>query len=89
MNDVAAEIAKSRDEALSVKAEILALARVHGIAYQPTALDDLGNVITRLAGDDVQLDEPGFLLLALRRAGHITSSEAARLHGKYLRAKYE
>jgi hypothetical protein len=73
----------------SAKDEILALARAHGVAYEPTALDRFGSAITRLAGDDVQLDEPAGLLLALRRAGHISKAEAARLHGEYLRAKYE
>jgi hypothetical protein len=42
-----------------------------------------------LSGDDVELDEPVLLLIALERAGHITNTEAARLHGEYLRAKYE
>jgi hypothetical protein len=37
----------------------------------------------------VQLDEPARLLLGLRRAGHFSNAEAARLHGECLRAKYE
>jgi hypothetical protein len=45
--------------------------------------------LRRFSGDDVDLDEPAPLLLALRPAGYITSAEAARLHGEYLRAKYE
>jgi len=53
---------------------------------QPTSW---GHQITRLSGDDVELDEPALLLLALERTGHITSAEVARLHGDYLRAKYE
>jgi hypothetical protein len=61
----------------------------HHVTYAETASDILGRHITRLAGDDVELDEPALLLLALERAGHITSAEAARLHGDYLRAKYE
>jgi hypothetical protein len=73
----------------SVAEEIRALARQHGVVYEPTPLDELGNVITRLAGDDVELDETERLLLALRRAGHLTSAEATRLHGEYLRAMPE
>lgn len=65
------------------------LADKYRVAYRETATDVLGHHITRLAGDDVELEEPALLLLALRRAGHITSAEAARLHGDYLRAKYE
>ena len=34
-------------------------------------------------------DEAGQLVLALQRAGHITSAEANHLHAEYLRAKYE
>jgi len=73
----------------SAKEEILALAREHGVTYQPTALDDLGNAITRLAGDDVQLDDTQLLLLALVRAGVVTREKSAALRASYLRAKYE
>jgi hypothetical protein len=68
---------------------IRALAERHKVSYRQTATDSLGAHITRLSGDDVNLDEPALLLIALERAGHITSVEAARLHGNYLRAKYE
>ena len=79
----------SSDKLRSAKEEILALARKHGVAYSPTELDRLANAMAQLAGDDVELDDPELLVLALRRAGDITSAEAARLHGEYLRAKYE
>ena len=73
----------------SAQDEILALARQHGVRYQPTELDALGNAMTRLAGDDVELDKTELMLLALRRSGHITKAEAVHLHGAYLRAKFE
>ncbi len=73
----------------SVADTIRALARQHNVAYTPTASDRLGQDITRLAGDEVELDEPALLLLALERTHHISSAEATRLHGAYLRAKYE
>jgi hypothetical protein len=73
----------------SAEEEILALAREHGVTYQPTELDELADTFARLSGNDVELDEPALLLIALERAGHITSTEAARLHGEYLRAKYK
>jgi hypothetical protein len=63
--------------------------RKHGVTYRPTKHDQLGAAMSRLAGDEVELDDPAQLLLALRRAGHISHAEAARLHGEYLRAKYE
>ena len=68
---------------------IRALAAQYRVAYAPTVADVLGHHITRLSGDEVTLDEPALLLLALERAGHLTSAAAARLHGEYLRAKYE
>jgi hypothetical protein len=77
---------KSQQDAANA---IRALAEKHRVSYAETATDILGHHITRLSGDDVELDEPALLLLALERAGHITGSEAARLHGDYLRAKYE
>ena len=66
-----------------------ALARKHDVTYQSTALDALGREITRLSDDDIELDEPELLLLALRRGGHLSKSEATRLHMAYLRARQE
>jgi hypothetical protein len=73
----------------SVAEEIRALARQHGVVYEPTPLDELGNVITRLAGDDVELDETQLLLLALVRAGVLTKEKSTNLRARYIRAKYE
>lgn len=77
----------NQTEVVSAKHEILALARTHGITYRPTALDVLGNDITRLAGDDVHFDKIQYLLLALRRAGKLSTAEANRLHIAYLRQR--
>ena len=74
---------------LSPREEIFALARAHSVSYQPTALDHLGNAITRLAGDDVQLDDAQLLLLALLRANVITKEVSADLRARYIRAKHE
>jgi hypothetical protein len=72
---------------LPAKERIHALARVHGVVYRPNPLDDLGNTITRLAGDDVQLDDTQLLLLALARAGFISDEEAGDLHIAYMRQR--
>lgn len=64
---------------------ILDLARRHGVTYQPTEGDAWANHVTRLADDDVVLDEIELLLLALRRAGHLTRPERLRLQVDYLR----
>jgi hypothetical protein len=73
----------------SVAEEIRALARQHGVVYEPTPLDELGNAITRLAGDDVELDETQLLLVALVRAGVLTKEKSASLRAMHIRAKYE
>ena len=83
MDDITSTTVKSAEE------EILALAREHGITYEPTPLDELGNAITRLAGDDVELDKAQLLLLALVRAGIITKEKSTSLRARYIRAKYE
>ncbi len=61
------------------------LARQHHVAYVPTRRDALAGHITRLAGDDVELDEIEQLLIALQRAGHLTRIEVVRLQANYLR----
>ena len=77
------------DDIASVKTraaqnEILALARKHGVAYKPMPLDKLGEAMSRLAGDDVELDDTELLLLALERAGHLSAKDANRLHVAYM-----
>jgi hypothetical protein len=61
------------------------LAQQHGIAYAPTANDVWAHDVTRLADDDVTLDEIELLLLELQRAGHLSRPEALRLQANYLR----
>jgi len=72
---------------LSAREQILALAQARGVVYRPNALDDLGNAVTRLAGDDVRLDDTELLLLALERAGWVSTGEADRLHIAHMRQR--
>jgi hypothetical protein len=65
-------------------ATIRALAAKYHVAYTETPADVLAHHITRLSGDEVQLDETELLLLALRRAGHIDGLDAVRLLAAYL-----
>lgn len=69
----------------SAEEEILALAREHGVTYQPTELDELADTFARLSGDDVELDDTELLLLALEKAGHLSTRDANRLHIAYMR----
>jgi len=64
---------------------IRALADQHRIAYVQSAADVWAHHASRLAGDDVQLDEIELLLIALQRAGHLSRAEALALQVRYLR----
>ena len=61
------------------------LAARHGVAYQETGYDVLADQITRLSGEDVQLDPTELLLVELERSGYIEGKEATLLHADYLR----
>ena len=63
---------------------IISTARQHGVSHAPTAADDWAWDITRLADDDVTLDDVELLLIELQRAGHLSRPEALRLQN-YLR----
>lgn len=64
---------------------ILSLAQKHGIAYTQTKGDAWAQEVTRLADDDIRLDEIELLLIELQRAGHLSRPEALRLQASYLR----
>lgn len=66
-------------------ARIRKMAREHHVAYVQTSRDALAHHITRLAGDDVQLDEIEQLLIALQRSGHLSRTEMVQLQAAYLR----
>lgn len=66
-------------------AEIQALAERYGIAYTQTETDVWAQHVTRLAGDDVALDDIELLLIALLRSGHLSQPQALKLQVRYLR----
>jgi hypothetical protein len=78
-----------RKSTVGPAAEIYALARRHGVTFRRTESDDLADDFARVSDAEANLDEPALLLIALERAGHLNRQEAMRLHGDYLRAKYE
>ncbi len=69
----------------AVAARIRKMAEEHRVAYARTPNDLLAHHITRLAGDDVQLDEIEQLLIALQRSGHLSRTEMVQLQAAYLR----
>lgn len=63
---------------------IRALARRHGIAYQPTPLDAFAADVSRLSDAEVPQDEIADLVVALERAGVLDSDQAIDLYGNHL-----
>ena len=72
-------------ERSAVAARIRKMAEEHQVAYVRTSRDAFAHHITRLAGDDVQLDEVEQLLIALQRSGHLSRIEMVKLQAAYLR----
>ncbi len=64
---------------------VRALAEQHKISYVATETDVWAHHVTRLAGDDVKLDEIELLLIALKRSGHLSRFDALQLQARYLR----
>jgi len=61
------------------------LAEQHHVVYQQTATDHLAHHITRLAGDDIDVDLIEQMLIALQRAGRIDRAKMIELQARYLR----
>lgn len=55
------------------------------MSHTPAAADAWAQDVTRLADDDVVLDEIELLLIALQQAGHLSRKEALRFQVNYLR----
>lgn len=68
-----------------VAGRIRKMARQYNVGYVHSPRDGLAYHITRLAGDDVKLDEIEQLLVALQRSGHLSRTEMVRLQAAYLR----
>jgi hypothetical protein len=66
-------------------ASIRKMAEEYHVVYVRTPGDALAHHITRLAGEDVQLDEIEQLLVALQRSGHLSRIEMVKLQATYLR----
>lgn len=63
------------------------LARRYKVAYIPNAMDQWAETVTRLAGDDVRADSTEDLLIALKRAGKISTTDVAALTINHLRER--
>ena len=74
--------------AKGVGEHIRKLAAHHNVAYTKTVGDEMACAITRLSGDEVEMDEVELLLIALERAGVVSSEDVLSLHVSYLREKF-
>lgn len=66
---------------------VSALARQHRVTTTRTFTDEWGESVTRLADDPVQTDEVERLLIALKRAGKLESTDMVALLVRYLRER--
>lgn len=76
---------EGRKRASATRRVIVSLAQQYDASYTPAVADAWAQDVTRLAGDDVVLDEIELLLISLQRAGHLSRKEALRLQVNYLR----
>jgi len=63
------------------------LARKHHVSYMPTSMDQWAETVTRLAGDEVRSGPVQDLLIALKRAGKLSTGDMAALLVNYLRER--
>ncbi|MCA8105033.1 MULTISPECIES: type IV toxin-antitoxin system AbiEi family antitoxin domain-containing protein [Burkholderia] len=61
------------------------LAQAYDVQYRRSGLDDFAEAVTRVAGDDVELDRTGKLLVALKKQHRINGRQFARLMANHIR----
>ena len=61
------------------------LAQAYGVQYRRSGLDDFAEAVTRAAGDDVELDLTGKLLVALKKQDRINGRQFARLMANHIK----
>lgn len=66
---------------------VINLARKHGVSVVRTKLDVFAEAVTSHSGDDVQLDQVGQTLVALREKKLVTGQEMNRLMLGHIREK--
>lgn len=66
---------------------VRALARKHKVSYTRTSMDQWAETVTRLAGDEVRSGAVQDLLIALKRAGKLSTDDMTALLVNYLRER--
>jgi hypothetical protein len=67
---------------------VIGFAQQHGVTYIKTPHDELAEVITRLSDDDVEMDDVRCLLIALNRAGVMSTKRMGQILVNYLLEKF-
>ena len=76
-----------RTSEISVANRVRRLAQSHNVTAEPDDISRMAVAITRLGGDEVQLDNIQQLLVNLKRKGVLSKSEALTIQGEYLQEK--
>lgn len=76
-----------RTSEISVANRVRRLAQSHNVTAEPDDISRMAVAITRLAGDEVQLDNIQQLLVNLKRKGVLSKSEALNIQREYLQEK--
>lgn len=85
---VAAPLVKIEEvDPKTVDVFVAQLARANNVRFRRTMVHDIGDAVSRMAGDDVKIDRMGQTLLALVKQKVIDRREMGHLYAAHLRAK--
>ncbi|WP_392892676.1 hypothetical protein ACF6ZU_12115 [Pseudomonas migulae] len=73
--------------AVSVASQVRKLAKDHMVSADPDGMSLMAVIITRMAGDVVELDGVEQLLVNLKKKGVLSKSETLALQGRYLQER--
>jgi len=79
------DIAAALRRGVNVAALVRDLAHAHGVSSAANSLDAFAGAVSRLSDADVRPDETEDLLVALARAGIISSADSMALQAAHLR----
>jgi len=78
---------RTRPERRSAAEIVRDLAKVHGVRYERSALDEFRHAIATLSDAEVDLDEIEQLIVALMRAKVISAEDGMALSAAHIRQK--
>jgi hypothetical protein len=69
---------------VSIKSQVLKLAKQHEVTGDKDRFSDLATMITRMSGDVVALDDIERMLVSLKKKGVLTKRQILELEASYL-----